>query len=121
LHSKVYDLMKGEDIDAAVWNRFFRAAGVEVELVNDPGVGALSRFEVRKLKEVYNRYRNVETWDLVELTHLPEWKKNYPDPDENTSRPIPFRDILEAVGRAGQLEGILDDLREAHEMERLFG
>lgn len=122
LHSRIYDLIKGEDIDSVQWGRFFRTVGVEIERTENPGVGALSRFEIRKLKEVHDRFQDVDTWDLVETTHeFAEWRCNYPDPEENTSRVICFEHLVEAVGRGEELPQIRDEIREACEMERLFG
>ena len=122
LHSRVYDLIKGEDIEAVQWCQFFRTVGVDIEQIAKPGVGALSRYDIRKLTAIHRRYQDVDTWDLVEETHaFAEWRRNYPDPEESTSRVIPFEHVVEAVGRADELSQIQDDLREACEMERLFG
>ena len=122
LHGRVYDLVKGQDEESGEWNRFFRTVGVEIELLTDPGIEALCRYEVRKLNEIHDRYQDVDTWDLVEETHeFTEWKKHYPNPDEDTSRPIPFEDILAAVGRADDLGAIRAELNETLRMERLFG
>lgn len=122
LHSKVYDLVKGEDIDDAHWAEFFQTIGVTIREAKHPGIAALSVYEVRKLKEIHDRYQNTNTWELVDATHdFEEWKTNYPNPNESTSRTIPFDDLVKAVGRGGDLDAIKEDVREACEMARLFG
>ena len=115
-------MIKGEDIAAPSWQQHFRTAGVEIELLAPPEVEALSRYEIRKLKNIHRQYENVDTWAIVEETHkFPEWVKNYPDPEENTSRPIQFEDTCEAVGLACEIEQIRQDLHEACAIDRLFG
>ncbi len=121
LHSEVYNLIKGEHIDAPLWSEHIRKEGYEVELVNDPGVSELSAAEVRVLTEVSDRFALVSEWDIVEATHdFPEWAKNWPNGEGNTSHTIPFEDILEAVGLSAEKDAILDEAREDAERDRLF-
>jgi len=120
LHSRIYDLVKGEDVGECEWGRYFRTVGYEIQEIRHPGVAVLSRYEVRKLKEVHDRYKSVDTWALVDETHtFEEWKSNAPE--GNTSREVPFEDLVKAVGRANDLPDIENEIREAREMERLFG
>ena len=121
LHSEVYNLIKGEHLDEPLWSEYIQRVGYEVELVKDPGRSELSAAEVRTLTETFDRYQSLGEWDLVEITHdFPEWIKNYPDGSENTSRTIPFTDLLDALGLQEEKQAILDDLREEAEMDRLF-
>ena len=121
LHSEVYSLIKGEHVDEPLWSEFIRKEGYEVELVKDPGRSQLSAAEVRTLTDTYERYQPFGEWDVVEITHdFLEWIKNYPDESENTSRTIPFVDLLDAVGLQDHKEAILDDLREEAAMNGLF-
>ncbi|MCA9161798.1 MAG: SocA family protein [Planctomycetales bacterium] len=123
LHSRVYDLIKGEDIGSPDWGKFFRTVSIEIEQIEPADVDALSRFEIRKLKEVHDRYRNVDTWALVEETHaLDEWRKNYPDPSQNTSHLIPIEDVMSGVDNyEDALAAFKDSCKEAYEMQQLFG
>ena len=51
------------------------------------------------------------------MTHsFDEWLKNY---QEGTSQPIPLEDILDAVGRSGDKESILEDILELEEFDKL--
>lgn len=113
LHSRVFDLIKGEDSLATTWQKFFTTHAYRIHLKDSPEISSLSRFEIRKLKEVNAKYSEVGTWELVDLTHeFPEWKRAYPDPAENTSRPIEFSAIIEAIGRtddAAHLQSLMAD------------
>ncbi len=105
LHSRLLDLIKGEDSLATTWRKYFTTHEYSIHLTEFPEISSLSRFEIRKLKEVHDRYRNVGTWDLVAETHkFPEWKRAYPDPTANTSRVIKYSAMIEAVGRTDDLD-----------------
>lgn len=122
LHSVVYDLIKQKS--EPQWTNCFQQHSFYIERIADadPGIGELSRYELRKLNEVFDRYREKDTWDVVEITHeFSEWKKNYPDPKENTSRQIPFRDLVEAVGRISDYELLVAECEESNAMQNLIG
>lgn len=120
LHSKVYDLIKGNAQSTDVWSRFTSLEEYDVELVNDPGDSELSDEDVELLTEVSEKYGKMTGWQLVDLTHkFPEWIKNYPDPSQNTSRRIHIHDILDAVGYQdhGLKKSILTEIHK-EEQER---
>ena len=105
VHSRIFNLIKGEDALSSNWQKTLKTHGYLIQLVGEADTSQLSKFEVRKLKEVTSKYREVGTFDLVDVTHeFPEWKLVYPDPNENTSRCIEFESIVEAVGCADDLE-----------------
>jgi uncharacterized phage-associated protein len=116
--SSAYDLIKGEHTGWPVWSEFLGKKGYRIELLKDPGNGALSKYEVSKLRELTERYADKNEWDMVEIVHaLDEWKKNDPG---KSSKPIPLEDILEAVGRSEDREAILQDARDQAAFDRLF-
>ena len=122
LHSRVYDLIKGEDVATAEWARYFRTEHYYLCRTDEPGVDALSRYEIRKLREVEQRYQDCDTWQVVDSTHeFSEWKKNYPNPSEKTSRVIQLTDVIEAVGGAADASAILEDATELEAIEKLLG
>ncbi len=123
LHDYVYAMVKGESIHSSQWNQYFERDGHYVRMIVDSGVEALSRFEVRKLHEVVDRYRNVDTWELVEMTHtFPEWQLAYPDPTENTSKQISADALLRGVGcSAEEVENIKHIASEAAGLDAVFG
>ncbi len=97
LPSRIYNLIKGEDPSAPAWSEVFERERYEIKMINDPGVGALSRREIAKLQEVAQRHAFDDEWAMVNITHkLPEWRKN--EPDEGSRKEIPLEDIIEAVG-----------------------
>ncbi len=96
---EVYDLIRGRHVDMPLWDRFLQKDRFSLELVSDPDVRKLSKYEIDKLQQIAQRHENEDEWDLSALTHsFPEWKKNDPG---TSSRPIPLDDILEAVGFPG--------------------
>ncbi|HKI37736.1 MAG TPA: Panacea domain-containing protein [Gemmataceae bacterium] len=116
--SGVYDLIKGEHTAWPLWSQFFRSKGYRVEMVQDPGNGRLSKYEIGKIRELTERYAEQNEWDLVEIVHrLEEWRRNDPG---DSSKPISLDHILEAVGRAADREAILQDARDQAAFERLF-
>jgi len=119
VHSDVYDLTKSSQHGDETWDSFISKSGRDVVLMGDPGVHTLSRYEIDKLNETAEMYRNTPDGKLSTITHqFPEWVKNH---REHTSRPIPMRDILEAVGRANEEKDILRDARRVRTFNKLFG
>jgi uncharacterized phage-associated protein len=121
LHSEVYNLVKGEHVDEPLWSAFLRRDGCEIELLKDPGVSELSAVEVRTLTTTLDQYRAGSEWDVILETHtFSEWKENYPDESENTSRTIPFETLIDAIGLQEEKAAILKDLQETARMDQLF-
>ncbi len=119
VHSKALDLVRGTHYDAPAWSEFIVKDGYSIEMSADPGVLSLSRYEIAKLNEVQARYREVDDFDLSRITHtFPEWRRRH---QEGTSVTIPLEDIIEAVGRGEDQEEILEDAKEARELDRLLG
>ena len=105
--SSVYDLILGKHIGWPDWSKFLGKKGYRIELLEDPGNGSLSKYELNKLRELTDRHADRNEWDMVEFVHgLDEWRKNDPG---KSSKPIPFEDILEAIGRLADKEAILQD------------
>ncbi len=117
--SRVYDLIKGVAPRADDWNAYIRRVDYSVELKGDPGRGKLSKGEIEKLTEVSERFRAMDDWELSEHTHeFREWRDHF-RPDAST--PIPWREMLEAQGKAGLIE-IVERNEAAHQyLDSLFG
>ena len=117
--SETHDLTKGEHLRAADWSEHFENIGCDVHWLKDPGTGKLSKYEIEKLNEVARRFEHEDDWALAESTHeFPEWQKNKPGA---SSRSIPFEDILEAVGRADDIESIREDSEASASMDHVLG
>jgi uncharacterized phage-associated protein len=119
LSSDIYDLIKGEVKAEALWSRYIKTHGHDAHLINDPGRGGLSKYEIAKLNDVSKRYEHLHTLALSELTHdFEEWQKN--KPPKGSSRPIPIGDIIDAVGRSDDKDEIVRDLNEKSAYDRFF-
>lgn len=117
--SETYGLIKGQHTNNCVWDQFFQSDGYRVVLIHEPGNGELSQREIGQLQKVADLYREVEDFDLSDLTHLlPEWAKNRPA--GNGQNPIPLDDLLEATGRLADKESILRLERTERAAKALF-
>ena len=119
VHSEVLDLVNGQHWAEQRWSAFIRKDGYEIELTDDPGVLSLSRYEIAKLNEISARYRELDQWELANLTHeFPEWKAHHVP---GSSSDIPLEDILAAVNRSDDQDEILREAEETHALNRLLG
>lgn len=120
--SYIYDLIRGEapeDGDEEYWCNHLETSNHDIKLRMEPGKSELSEYEIQKLEEVFEEYRDVDQWRLRDITHeFPEWKKNNPG---TSSRKIPLADILIAVGRAEDIEEIEQEQVEDAYFQKLFG
>lgn len=121
LHSRVLDLLNGDHPAAPIWSKYFRTAGRWVVLAHEPPVGKLSRYEVELLNRVVDERQHLGDWDVADETHgFAEWRTIYPDPNENTSRPIPIDLLIDSVGRNADKESILQDMKDSQAFDRFF-
>lgn len=117
--SELLDLIKGSHLRYPEWARFIQRDEYKVRLIDEPGLANLSRFDIEMLERVAEEHRSHDEWEMVEFTHkFPEWQKN--DPGNTLMKWIPFRDILEALGRPDDPE-IDVEARTDREFARLFG
>lgn len=112
---EAYDLVRGQHAEMPLWDKFFRKDRYDLELVEDPDVKKLSKYEIQKLQEIATRHLEDDEWALSRFTHnFEEWKRN--DPGQS-SRRIPLEDVLSAVGLAASAKEIAEDamvLTRAH-------
>lgn len=95
--STTYDLIKGSGAASPEWNRFFNSDGRDVLLAADPGVGKLTRYEIRKLQDVAQRFVAEDNYAVADYTHtFAEWIKNRQA--KGSKRDIPADDLLDATG-----------------------
>ncbi len=117
--SETYDLIKGQHIRAAEWADHFESIGYDVRLIKDPGTGRLSRYDIEKLTDVTRRFEHRWDWAVAEETHrFEEWQRNDPG---DSSRVIPVKHILKAVGRAEDIKAIREDAEAAAFIDRVLG
>ncbi|HEY3325417.1 MAG TPA: Panacea domain-containing protein [Planctomycetota bacterium] len=116
--SGLYAIIRGETQRSAVFEKYFAAVGYYVKLRKSPGLGALNRWEIRKLKAISERFKGTDDWALSEVSHgFPEWQKNNPG---QSSRPIPVEDVLEAVGMADRAQKIAVSAQRAKAIAELW-
>ena len=116
---EVYDLIRGLHAEMPTWDEHFQKDRYDLVLRKDTDVGRLSRYEIRKLQAVAQKYAECDEWELSRLTHaFAEWKKNDPG---TSSRPIPLADMLEAAGQGESAGEIVEEACEKVRIERLFG
>ncbi len=90
----------GKQQVAEDWSEYFEpASDWRLVLKRNPGVSALSRYEMAKLAAAAQRFQGKDRWETSNDTHdLPEWEKHEPGKSSET---IPVSDILEA-GKASK-------------------
>jgi uncharacterized phage-associated protein len=104
----------------SVWSEYVSPpANYDVTLAGELKIedfDELSAKERRILDDVFARYRRVDKWTLVDLTHeLPEWR----DP-RGSSYPIDPTEILRAEGRSEEeIQRIASEAEESFISERL--
>jgi uncharacterized phage-associated protein len=78
--SHVYNLIKDGPAGSqgSTWFAHIKRTDMDVALAADPSTDTLSRFEMKILDEVFERFGRTNRWDLIEHLHesLPEWNKN---------------------------------------------
>jgi uncharacterized phage-associated protein len=118
--SRTYDLIRGQDVGITEWDPYFRSADKwDVELVDEPGVGQLSAFEIEKLREVARRFEDCDDWEVADHTHsFPEWQKHRPT--GRGSNDIPLEDLLEAVGLAEHKADLIAESEAMTAFDRLL-
>ena len=117
IHGEIYDLIKGSGPAQTEWSSHFQNEGYLIELTNDVGPSALSREEVNLLNEISSDRLGRDDFDLAQETHGSEWKQNH---RPGTSTPIPFEDLIKAVGRSEDRDVILRDAEEKAYFDKLF-
>ena len=121
VNSPIYDLINGEHVAEARWSQYFRNDGRDIVLEYEPDVGKLSRQDVELLNEIVDANSNLDDWSVANKTHaFPEWRKNYPDPFANTSRPIQLEELIEAVDRTMDSQSIIQEIKDSEAFDVFF-
>jgi len=119
IHGEVLDMIKGIHRDTAEWAQYFENDYPRVRLAQDVQISALSRYEIDLLNDLSERCSGMDTWDVAESTHFPEWKKIYYGPEKHgMSYPIKLEDIIKEVG--ADKSQILKDAEEKEYFNALF-
>lgn len=117
--SNIYNLIALRDVNSEYWDDYIENVELDVVLLEDPGQDELCQYEIDKLNEVFRRYEKKSQWELRDLTHkFEEWKRNDPG---HSSQPIPFEHIVDAVGRADDMDDLVQRRAESKHFSHLFG
>ncbi len=101
------------------WDKFFKKQHYSLEMINDPDVGVYKAEIKQTPQAVAEKYADFDEWQLVQATHeFPEWINN--DPGASSKR-IPLREILEALGKGAEALFILEEATEMANMHDLLG
>ncbi len=120
LQSTMLDLIKGKDVGSPDWMNLFRKDHYDLEMVNDPGNGDLSAFEIDLLNGVVEEFEDLDDYAVGQETHqFEEFVRNRPQ--KGSSKTISAEDVIRAVGRELDCEAILRDARERSVFDRVFG
>jgi uncharacterized phage-associated protein len=115
--NRTYDLIRANEGD---WAKFIHKEHYDVVLANDPGKGQLSKAILAKLREVTERYQDMDEWDMVEETHkLEEWRKHFP-PGSKSSQFVPWEDVLIAQGKESLIPEVESDERSSALFDEVF-
>ena len=110
--SEVYDLIKGQTARAGEWDASVRTEKYEVVLREPVSLGKLTKAEVNKLRELCDRYRDTNSYDLSELTHdFTEWSEVFDAKNPKPPRPIAWESALTGQGRGGLIGEVEERLR----------
>lgn len=119
--SRLLDLAKQRSYNSSTWDKYIELNGFEITLVQDPGNDKLCRYEVDKLKDIWQRYQGCGEFDVAEITEeFPEWIQNKPEPPQKVNN-IALIDVLEALGRQDWFEAIVEDAQDEANFARRFG
>ena len=115
--TRVYDYIKCSPRKGAhVWAQYFQTDGYDLVKIADPGTPDLSKFDKRILTTVYEAHKEVDGFDLSQLSHdFPEWKAVYKD---GTSTPISLDNLLDGLGISAEDER--QEIARAREADREY-
>lgn len=115
--SNVLDLIN-YDNRGAHWYKYISApCNYEVELKDNPGQDLLSKREIEIIEETYDRFKDFDQWEMVDICHdiLPEWK----DPG-GTSIRIDIEDILEQSKTPEEIEKIKEEIANIEYVKKVL-
>ncbi|MFW6255844.1 MAG: Panacea domain-containing protein [Candidatus Sumerlaeota bacterium] len=120
--SELLNLVKGTSYRSPDWDQYIQKDQYNIELKEgkDPGVLALSPYEIETIENILQENINHDEWDMVEITHnLAEWIKNAPG--KTGRNEIAVEDILQALGKLDEKEEIEKEIAMRKSMAKIFG
>ncbi len=91
----IKDNSRQDEEQRAIWSKYFRTTGFDLDLISDPGDSELSDFDIEILENIFQEHGGKRYTQLINETHnFPEWLDSY---TEGTSSEIHLKTILEAL------------------------
>ena len=114
--SATYNLIKSKGVEN-YWNNYIQTKPHDVYMVNKPGKGELSPYDIEILDQINCEFGGWDRWQLVEYTHkLPEWV----DPG-TTSKEISFQALLAGLGyHQKDIQRIINNLENQSKIDMLL-
>lgn len=117
--TRTYNIIKEEDSESQVWAHYIAKKRYDILLIQNPGIGKLSRYEIELLQTICEENQDLDEWAMVEKTHgFQEWKQNNPG---ESSKSIPLSDVLGALGKQDELPHIQQQAAKSRAIKALFG
>ena len=92
LHSIMFNLIKGEDSESPNWSKKFITDRYDIQMIHDPGVSELTKYEIGLLNEISRQFQDDDEWAVGNYTHgFQEFVPHKPDGETKRSRRHPFR------------------------------
>ena len=99
-------LIMGEHVESPRFASFVARENYLLQLVDDPGNGSLSRYEIAKLNTIGQRFDVSDDWEVAGAAiALPESQRAA----SSNLVEISVEQVLEAVGRGHEIAAILED------------
>ena len=121
--SVTYDLMKKNDAHNEDWAKWIQGRNNHDVIVRHRNftrkdLGELSETDIKVIDDIWERFGNMNEWELSEYTHkkCPEWKC-----PSGSSRPIQEREIFESLGwsKADAMEAE-EAIRDQRDLDKQF-
>jgi len=121
VHSVMLDLINGVDSESPNWCKKFITDRYDVEMIHDPGVSELTRYEIDLLNRISREFQDFDEWEVGDFTHsFKEFVNHKPDGIAKKVEDIPLEDIVNEV-RPGQIAEVERDATELAVFDRIFG
>ena len=120
--SKTYYCIKGQTENAKRFGEFVQhIKDREVRLLQSPSTGTLSKTELRKLDQIFDKFKDFTEAQWEDYTHMfEEWKKNNPTSTPEKRTFIQLEDLIDAVGMTEHKEEILNVIKARNEVDEVL-
>jgi uncharacterized phage-associated protein len=106
VNSTVYDYINGARQDAEDWEEFVTSrsghnVGLRPKARTNSGIDELSDADLGVLNKIWDRFGEMDQWELVKYTHrnCPEWENPH-----GTSVSIPYERVFKMLGKKHSIE-----------------